>query len=84
MSEPTDNDEFRQALGAAISGVVSDVERGMTLKWVCLIESAAPDGKRGVWLMANPESKSWDLLGLLHYGIACEQGSITASYRDGD
>lgn len=66
-----------EALGAAIEQVISHTERGITAKWVVLVESLDANGDRGLWAVAAPDMKVWDTLGLLQYGMARETARVT-------
>lgn len=64
MAEPP---TIGEALNDAIQRVVQEHEDGFTLKWVALLETAGPDGTRGVWVLASPDIRPWDALGLIEY-----------------
>lgn len=64
----SDGEAIEAAVNEAIEKVIRDHEGGFTIRWVALVETAGPDGSRGVWTMTSPDVKAWDTLGLLEYG----------------
>lgn len=70
VTEPIepDGDLIQAAINEAIETVIREHEGGFTIRWVALVETAGPDGCRGVWTMTSPDVMAWDTLGLLEYG----------------
>lgn len=57
------------AIGAAIEQTVRDHEGGFVTKWVALVESAGPDGTRGLWTLTSDDMMAWDTVGMLQHGL---------------
>lgn len=83
MTEPTDG-EIGTALGAAIQGVITDLEHGVVVKWVALVETVGPDGERGVWQCASVGNKRWDTVGMLRHAIDSEYAVYLARHLKKD
>lgn len=60
--------KIEAAVGAAIEKVIAECEHGFAIKWLAIVESAGPDGTRGVWTMTSSGALPWETLGLLEYG----------------
>lgn len=56
-------------LNEAIAAVIAKQEGGFVMKWVALIETAAPDGERGLWTCTSEDVKAWDTVGMLQHGL---------------
>jgi hypothetical protein len=70
-------------LGKAIDAIVAEQEGGMTMKWVCLLETAGADGSRGLWTLTNDGMKAWDIVGLLQHALDLQQAkTIEYTRRD--
>jgi hypothetical protein len=61
-----------RAIGVFLSELGSDLATG---KFALLVEALDEDGKRGLWMVTHPDQTAWETLGLLQYGIQCEQSA---------
>jgi hypothetical protein len=59
-------------LNKAISTVIAQHEGGFVTKWVALIETAGPDGQRGLWPCTSEGATPWDTGGMLRYALDLE------------
>ncbi len=78
------DDDIRAKINDAISRVIQEHENGFLLKWVALIESTDAEGERGVWTLASEGAKSWDVSGLLQYGLHIEQARVIRDKNNED
>jgi hypothetical protein len=76
--------EMQAAIQEGIGQAVSQAERGILTKWVALVETLGPDGKRGIWALGAEGMLAWEALGMLEYGRMIEQGKQTALFMDGE
>lgn len=66
-------------MGEAVAAVVNESEAAVITRWIVLAEGVDVNGERAVWAYSAEDSKSWDSLGLLQYGIQREQAALTAN-----
>jgi hypothetical protein len=70
---PHDNDEL-------ISLFVEGLEPGaMVTKYVIVAEGIDPSGNRANYTATHTDATSWDVMGLLEYARAREQGAVIRS-----
>lgn len=74
------SEQLRQELHDVIPAVLARHEECSVLhKWVLLAETSDLATGRGVWILTNPDAKTWDALGLLLYAIQAEQASANTA-----
>lgn len=76
--------QVQAALDDAIRSVFVNVEGAMTLHWTAVVETADGSGEVGLWALADPGAKAWDVMGLLAYGTARENAKITTNMMKGN
>lgn len=80
----TEWEDMQRAMADAISSAVADVERGVVLRWVLIVETIGPDGDRGLWRLASPENHAWETIGMLTDALNREQAkAFTDRLGDG-
>lgn len=85
MSEPLGvGGDIETAVNEAIEQAVREHEGGFTIRWIAIIETAGPNGDRGVWTMTSPDVKAWDTLGLLEYGKQLQVAQVLNDRDDDD
>lgn len=57
-------DKLAEALGDAV-----------LLKYVAAVEVIDSDGERALWLLASPDCKAWDSVGMLQYALHTEMAA---------
>lgn len=77
--DEADGAAIEAAVNDAIENIIRQHEGGFTIRWVAIVETAGPDGSRGVWTMTSPDVKAWDTLGLLEYGKQRQAAQILNS-----
>lgn len=66
---------MRQRFSEAIASAMVDGE--FITKFVIIAEVIDSDGERCLWASANEEAQSWDILGLLQWGLSREMAATT-------
>lgn len=75
---------MQEAINDALSRVVQEVEGGFAMKWVVILETAAPDGTVGAWTLAAKGVKGYEVLGMLEYARQTEQARRLFNLQVGD
>jgi hypothetical protein len=70
-----ERDDIQQKMNDAISSAVGSDD--FVVKYVALVEVIDGDGDKAIWSVASEDITSWDVLGLLHYGITRENSIST-------
>ena len=79
-----DGAQIERDIGDAIAGVLARHERGFVLNWIALIESAAPDGTRGLWTFTHADIQAWATAGLLTHALHLQQAQTAVLAGDLD
>lgn len=76
----TDDEQIEQHVRDALADLMAKIDTGgMVTGYALLIEVVGSDGERALWTMAPSESKAWDTLGLLQYGLTKQQAQMHAA-----
>lgn len=59
-----EDDELDVKLERALSEVLDEE---FITKWLVVVESVGPDGKRGLWVQCHQDMKVWDTIGMLEF-----------------
>lgn len=75
MSPPSRRSDSQEALEILASGVATamHVEGHLPLRWLAVIESIDPDGRRCMWRFGSEGLSRWDALSLLDYAATKER-----------
>lgn len=76
MTAQPDADAVAGEVADAIATVLARHDKSMVTKWVALVESIDPDGRRGLWTLYCEGSTTWDVLGMLAYAAQVEQATL--------
>lgn len=76
MSEEPLGAAIERDLNEAIAKVIAQHEGGFVTKWLALVESAGPDGERGLWTCTSEGITKWDTMGMLAYAAQVEAAGI--------
>lgn len=85
MSLPNRPSESSEALEVLTSGVATamHVEGHLPLRWLTVVESIDPDGRRCMWRFNSDGLSPWDALSLLDYAETTERVGLLRSALQG-
>ena len=79
---PLDGELIEREIEQAISTVLATHEGSFMLNWVAIIETADPDGSRGMWCFTNEQAKAWNTTGLLTHALHLQQAQLMRDEDD--
>lgn len=77
LSDETTAQAMRTRIGDGLSAACAESGQ-MVTRWIAMIEVIDADGERSLWSLSDEDSRPWDALGLLSYGISLEHAAINA------
>lgn len=83
MEERSDT-EIVDAFANALDSALAQHEKARMTRWIVLIEVIDEGGSYGLWTVGGPDSKPWDMLGMLEYAKTVQKAEIYAPPLDCD
>lgn len=72
----------RDAVENAIINVLRESGE-MVTRFVALVETIGEEGDRGIFTLASADMKAWDTIGMLGFGLQCEQARMVGALSEG-